>query len=132
MRSGWAGPETAQAEMPTNLGPDSDYVWGTLVADVHITATSLTAPASAFAKVQPGDVIQFRNVVISDSGWTYTFSHHSALIVGVEQSNGVNDGTVTVLEQNVNGQHFASEETYNLAAMTAGEVWIYQPMSATS
>ncbi len=82
-------------------GPDADYVWGKLV--VKLT------PQSASAKdIQPGDIIQFRNVNLSqavkktgrDGSWssrteTASFSHHTAVVQAVKGN------FVDVLQQNI-------------------------------
>lgn len=67
----------------------ADYVWGTEVP---------------LSDVQPGDVLQFRDHVVTvrtetSEGWkerTYTRGHHTSVVVAV---NG--DGSVVVVEQKV-------------------------------
>jgi hypothetical protein len=118
----------AGAQLPVTIGPDSDYVWGTQVAALNVSSTSSVVSSAAFAHIQPGDIVQFRNVTIANRGQSWSFSHHTALIVAVGQTNGVNNGTITVLEQNFNGQQFVTQETFNLAYLTAGKVWIYSPV----
>jgi hypothetical protein len=120
----------AGAQEPPNLGPDSDYIWGTQVAAIQVTASSPTIPAAAFANLKPGDVIQFRNVAISTAQGKWSFPHHTALIVGVGQTKGINNGTITVLEQNFNNQQFVTEETMDLTHITAGKAWVYAPLAA--
>ena len=67
----------------------SDYVWGHAVA---------------LDRIRPGDVLEFRNHVVTvrietATGWeerTYTRPHHTAVVVAVE-----GDGSVIVVEQKV-------------------------------
>jgi hypothetical protein len=110
-----------------SMGPNANYVWGALVADINKTTPTTPIPTSAFAGMAPGDVIQFRNVRLSTG---MRADQHSAIVSAVGQTGGVNNGTITVLEQNFNNQHFVTQETFNLAAMTAGKVWVYQPVRA--
>jgi hypothetical protein len=105
-------------------GPDADYVWGTLVAEFH-PGDDL----STLDQVQPGDIIQFRDVHLEGAtpdGGTYfnDAPHHTAL---VEANNG--GGNFTVLEQNVNGERFVHEDSYHFADMTQGTIWIYRPIA---
>jgi hypothetical protein len=104
-------------------GPDADYVWGTLV--------------TSYADVQPGDVIQYRNVRIVETTrtpagittHTTTFAHHTSIV-----AQNLGGGRFLVLEQNVGpkgtvGQtsQVVQENRLNLAAATGGQVWIYHP-----
>lgn len=42
----------------------------------------------------------------------------------------MNNGTITVLQQNANNQHFVTSQTINLAKMTEGHIAVYQPTPA--
>jgi hypothetical protein len=77
--------------------------------------------------VHAGDIIQYRDVTIVThqglSTETITAPHHTAVI-----SQVLGHGIYKVLEQNVGGDMHVREDTINLAAMTSGTVWIYQPV----
>jgi hypothetical protein len=110
-------------------GLDKDYKWGRLLKD----------PADA----QPGDIIQFRDVVTvtktvtKTAGGTTTrtmtrnYPHHTAI---VEKNLG--KGKLQLLEQNA-GEAGATEEEkrkvqenpFNLAGKTGGKVWVYRPVT---
>jgi hypothetical protein len=119
--------QVAKAHLAFNPGPDNDYVWGTQVADLTPPSTG-KLPSSAFKNIHVGDVMQDRNVALSDGSFNAT--QHSAIIVGVGQTGGVNNGQITILEQNSNHQNFVTTETIDLSLLSAGEVWIYQPVAA--
>jgi len=123
----------AGARQATNPGPNNFYIWGTAVtqigvADSNPRDTSHPLPVSDFAAFQPGEVIQFGNVQLSDG--SFEAVQHSAVIVSVGQTNGVNNGKITVLQQNANNQHFVTSLTIDLTKMTEGRIAVYQPTSA--
>ena len=104
-------------------GIDADYKWGTLV-EKH-------------ADVQPGDIIQFRDVVTvtkivrgnSTRTMTRTYGHHTAVI-----SRNLGKGKFEVYEQNTGGPNTTEDEKkkvrkedLDLAGKTGGTVWIYRP-----
>ena len=125
----------AGAKSETKLGPtgpDANYVWGTPVDTVTTANLSL-------AGVQPGDVIQMRDVTLvhtttnPDGSWsttTKTAGHHTAIVESVSGS------TITVLEQNVGTsstpdsvRYTVQHGTYDLSDLQGGTMWIYQPIS---
>jgi hypothetical protein len=120
--------KSAGASSFADLGPtgdDADYVWGNLV-------TTLTTDSQDTSDVAPGDVIQVRDVTFvsttftPDGSWsqsTMAFPHHTAIV------EAVNGGTITILEQNVNGDLTVQEATINLGDMTQGTMWVYQPVA---
>ncbi len=110
-------------------GATGDYIWGRLV----LQAT----PGSRvdWSKVQPGDILQFRNAVItSRTGGmfvTLALPHHTAI---VNQNLGA--GRLAVLEQNVSlpGRSAAQVKTVqpdviDLSHIVQGTVWVYRPVS---
>ena len=125
-----AGAESESKLGPT--GPDSNYVWGTLVDTVTTANRSL-------AGVLPGDVIQIRDVTLvhtttnPDGSWyttTKTAGHHTAIVESVSGS------TISVLEQNVGSantpdsvRYTVQHGTYDLSDLQSGTMWIYQPIS---
>ena len=114
-----AGAESEAKLGPT--GPNADYVWGTLVDTVTTSNHSL-------AGVLPGDVIQFRDVMLVHT--TKTASHHTAIVESVSGS------TIQVLEQDVGDantpdsvRYTVQHGTYDLSDLQSGTMWIYQPIS---
>lgn len=105
-------------------GADADYVWGTLV--VHYRAGDAAANLS---NVQAGDIIQYRNIRITnpDGSWS-SASHHTAMVAA-----NLGNGQFSILEQNWMNNDPAGQVVHEvnqtLANMTAGEVWIYRPIS---
>ncbi len=110
-----AGAKTTQDYGVTGL--DADYVWGDLVATYHAGDN-----AAILANLRAGDIIQYRNVTITEGFSSWSFPHHTSII----EAN-LGGGKVKLLEQNVNGERWVHETTVNLAAMTGGTIWIYRP-----
>jgi hypothetical protein len=126
-----AGGKTEAQLGPT--GPDDNYVWGTLhrvqVARGGIQGTRST---DKFDDVVPGDLIQFRNALLTDTDGSFVeLQHHTAI---VEKNLG--NGRIQVLQQNFNNQHFVTEGVINLANLKSLDgngnayVWVYHPVSA--
>ena len=117
--------KSAGAQMFAPTGPNANYVWGNNIG------TFTPGNSQAFANLAPGDVLQFRNVIMSyPNGSTQTYGHHSAIVLSVNNSNG----TVTILEQHtsINGgptRLYVTQRVINLGLMTQGTVWAYQPVS---
>ena len=109
-------------------GLDKDYKWGRLVKD--------------HADVQPGDIVQFRDVVTVTKIVTKTatgtttrtmsrdYPHHTAIVAknlgkgkfAVYEQNAGNTGATEVERRKVR------ENPLDLAGKTAGTVWIYRPV----
>jgi hypothetical protein len=113
------------------VGGLGDYVWGTLVLEWQGwssgTVGSGGGSASTQIPVREGDIIQYRNVTVSNpDGSGSTASHHTAIIESV-----LGGGSYRVLEQNWdNGNpdgRVVREATINLGNITEGHYWIYQP-----
>ena len=109
-------------------GLDKDYEWGTLV--------------KKHADVQPGDIVQFRDVVTVTKTVTKSpkgtstrttkrgYDHHTAVI-----SRNLGKGKFKVYEQNSGGpdtteveKQKVRENDLDLAGKTSGTVWIYRPV----
>ncbi len=119
----------AHAHTAYNPGPNNFYVWGTSVEtvsrhDPNPRDPKASLPNSVLQAIQPGDVMQFANIQLSDGSFSAT--QHSAVVYSVSPSKG----TVTVLEQNMNGHHYVDLQTINLSKMTEGTFTVYQPVSA--
>jgi hypothetical protein len=123
-------------------GPSTslDYIWGNLTLEYN-AGDSL----SQLDQVQPGDVIQLRDVanasgtvvprnaprnpasarsVGSPLGpFSSPINQHTAI---VEQNLG--GGLFTVLEQSSGGHGYVTEDRIDFANMTTGTIWVYQPV----
>jgi len=106
-----------------NPKKDGDYVWGTLVKQMSRTKDGWTIDAPT-AKVQVGDIIQYRDVAFP----RMTVSHHTSVVAVVDPLGFPK----FVYEQNVgrpamcaNGP--CSTTPLTLPKMTGGTVWIYRP-----
>jgi hypothetical protein len=116
-------------------GPDSDYVWGQLVATIT-TANCKTLPAGT---IQAGDILQFRDVTTvhtttypngSSSTMTMTATHHTAVVAGTESDSTGGGTIVDTLEQNDNDVQLVVRNQWYLADLTGGTIWVYRPVSA--
>ena len=98
-------------------GSNKDYVWGT--------------PVPNYDDVQPGDIIQFRNVKIMGQlvvkgkklNVTMTIPHHSSIVYA-----NLGKGRLKLLEQNVGGVKVVQETEMNFATKQSGTVWFYRPV----
>jgi len=121
-----------------NEGAGPDYQWGDLVVGFV-----LGKKVPNFKDVQPGDVIQLRNVkftlTIEKKTATVPFSEYHTAIV--EMRLGANK--FQVLEQNmttIDGKNterkFVTRDIYDLSTLTAkdgatdGGLWVYRPVAA--
>lgn len=96
-----------------------DYVWGKLVA----TITPKTI--GHIARVLPGDVVQYRDVVFerrTPTFWSRSSASHHTSVVG-----SVREGVVTVFEQNVNGRMTVGTSDLTMADLKSGTLWVYRP-----
>jgi hypothetical protein len=128
----------------TNL-PDSprrgDYVWGVLVCVLEVKGKTLSLIAGKLspkeAKPKAGDVLQFRDVVISgetveetSDGSTITrtyiteATHHTAVLESISK-----DGkTYNTLEQNSGDRLYVVRGTLSLPDIKSGWIRIYRPV----
>jgi hypothetical protein len=93
-----------------------DYVWGK-----RVLTHRAGSPDSDFQKVQPGDVIQFRNVQGPRTGGVYR--QHTAIVY-----QNLGGGKFVVLEQNFNNQKFVTRDTIDMSRLTSGTMWVYRPV----
>ena len=120
-------------------GPDSDYVWGRLVA----TITTANCKNNWVDTIQSGDILQYSNVTAvhtttnPNGTWssvTMTATHHTAVATATESYswvNGQSTGTIVdTLEQNDNGVQLVVESQLYLADLTGGTIWVYRPIKA--
>jgi hypothetical protein len=110
---------------------NGDYVWGTLV-----TTITPGRDATPSAHCQPGDIIQFQNVTLSN-GWSA--SHHTAIVAAVDSLGR----PTQVYEENVgvngkgkgSGAHDRTDRldavTINLKTVTSGTIHIYRAVART-
>ena len=97
-----------------------DYVWGKLIAGFKVVRGRIDGNASA--KPQPGDVIQYNDVKLSNGA---SYKHHTSVIASVD-SNGA---PLEVYEENINGKRYLQRNKLDLSKMTNGAVYIYHPIS---
>lgn len=98
-----------------NVTANADYVWGDPVTLANLT---------------PGDIIQFRNYVVTvDNGsswWQETRPHHTAIVASVGAS-----GVIEVLECNVKGSRRVQRNTLYFQTSSnvsiSGTWWFYRP-----
>jgi hypothetical protein len=114
----------------TRLGPSgplANYVWGSLVLEEVGGAGGGQAAAGSLDAVQPGDVIQFSNASFVLNTPTYSswqsFPHHTAVIEAY-----LGNGRFSILQQNVNGNMTVQHGVIDFSQLTAGTVWVYQPV----
>jgi hypothetical protein len=115
----------------TNLGPWgpwANYVWGSLVLEELGSAGGGVPAAGSFDAVKPGDVVQFSNADFVLNTPTYrswqSYPHHTAIIEAY-----LGGGKFSVLQQNVNGNMTVQRGVIDFSQLTAGTVWVYQPIS---
>jgi hypothetical protein len=113
-------------------GPDADYVWGTLVFEYFKFSNGIIGSGGGSSSItypiRAGDIIQYRDVTVSNpDGSSSTATHHTAIIEAV-----LGGGNYRILEQNWDGGNpdgrVVRETTIDLANMTQGHYWIYQPV----
>lgn len=104
-------------------GPDypnrGDYVWGTPVLVVGIQDGSAVR-VGTYSDVQPGDVIQFRDVRIG----RFHAAHHTAVVESIDSQSGL----INAFAQNGGGRRFVFRVSYQLGKLSAGWVRIYRPV----
>jgi hypothetical protein len=107
-------------------GSNSDYVWGTLVLKAG------TGAHVNWSQVQPGDIIQYRNVSVltqthmgSGTFWSsWSATHHTSVVAA-----NLGGGRLQVYEQNVGGHQTVQADTVDFSHMTQGTIWIYKPVA---
>ncbi len=101
-------------------------VWGTTVA--HIVPGSTMA---SFSAIKPGDVLQINNATTTSSrssaygSVSRYFPKQSAIVY-----KNLGNGRLVLLEQGGFDQQYVHFQTVNLANMTGGSAWAYQPQAA--
>jgi hypothetical protein len=95
-----------------------DYVWGNLKLTYHPAGSSTV---SALTNVQPGDVLQFRDV--NQPAGILPIQQHTAIVYA-----NLGGGKFLVLQQNFAGHAFVTLDVMDLSTMSGGTVWVYQPV----
>lgn len=114
-----------------DLGPDSpapgDYVWGTLIKTVSNTNGTWvdSKPAS---KLQPGDIIQYRNTKFVYPTFSTFSSQHTSIVAN---ANAAGSPTF-VHEQNFNNVRVLRKNAIDLRNLSSGTVRIYRPKPRVS
>ena len=129
------GLRVAGAEfIPSLIAADSpgsgDYVWGTLIKKVEYASGKWT-DSSPTAKVQPGDVLQYKNTKLTSGTVTTAAVGHTSVVAAVDAA-----GMPTfVFEQNTSGVRTLKKNTIDLKTLknnnTASPGWarIYRPVA---
>ena len=117
-----AGAEFTPADLGADNPSPGDYVWGTLLKTVSGVGGKMTDSASA-TKLQPGDIIQYRNTkFVYPTYWTTT-SQHTSIVATVNTA-----GSPTfVYEQNFNNVRTLRKNSIDLTKLAAGYVRVYRP-----
>ena len=110
----------------TRNGPDApqerDYVWGKQVYKMEATADGIKETGK-IADVQPGDIIQFRDVNFGGSGG---FAHHTAIVAEVASAE---QAKFEVYQQNAGGKRFCFKTTlHKFKDMKEGYIIFYRPI----
>lgn len=114
---------TSTNAKPFGTWPDypdeGDYVWGRRTAT--LTAESHTS------QLKPGEVLQFRDVVIvtkaGNAKFTFRAVHHTAVVESYEPGSGL----VKILEQNSQGRAYVTRGIIDLNGLQTGTIWVYRP-----
>lgn len=118
---------TAGAKRMTT-SPAGEYIWGELVRTV-------TPRENVTGAVQPGDLLQFRDAVVTGrvgrNTITWTYSHHTAIVAEVKKDGAV----VEILHQNTGFARGGDEErrkvqrnSLDFTGLKRGWVKIYRPL----
>ncbi len=107
----WTLVDDALRSAGADTGGDGKYVFG--------NAVSLSA-------LQPGDLLQFEGVTFehhnaNGSWYSSSYPHHSAIV------ESVSGRTVTLLNQNVNGNRTVQRSTVNLDDHKGGTITAFEP-----
>ena len=107
-----------------------DYVWGEQVAMIEFVEKKVQG-LETLAQVQPGDIIQFRDmqlkgdvVTAKGRGW-YSLSapHHTAVVNSVDAAKN----TLAIFHQNWSGNKTVRQDTLKLSDLVSGWLRIYRP-----
>ncbi|HLX59880.1 MAG TPA: hypothetical protein VKX17_01240 [Planctomycetota bacterium] len=116
-------PRQTARKIPRKTGA-GDYVWGELVFGVEVKS-GRAATEGALAKVQSGDIVQFRDTRFEGRKGRGTYwqdaPHHTAIVTAISK-----DGQLTVLHQNWEGNRTVHELTYNVGDIKKGWIKIYR------
>jgi hypothetical protein len=107
-----------------NAEGEANYEWGQLVYRCDNSAAGLTVTGT-LANVQAGDMVQFADATVPGSnGWTWTASHHTAIVVA-----NLGNGNYQVVQQNIGSDPTVRSEVMGLGHLTQGTIWVYHPLS---
>jgi hypothetical protein len=95
-------------------------------ADTSGDASYVFGTAMNLSDLIPGDILQFEGVTFkhtnSDGSWyTSDYPHHTAIV------ESVNGKTITILNQNVNGDRHVQRSTINLDDKQGGTISAFAP-----
>jgi hypothetical protein len=105
-------------------GP-GDAVWGALVYTLELKNRALVENKAKGQRVQPGDIIQFRDTTFAGAGYSLSAFQHSAVVVAV----GAGGKDLTVLHQNWNDKKTVQQTLFRLKDLKKGWVRVYRPLA---
>jgi hypothetical protein len=122
--------KAAGAKLDYNNDPNpGDAVWGTRVYTLEVKDGGLVEDAAAGKRVQPGDVMQFRDTTFTGKGgdedYTLTATQHSAIVIAVAAGGK----ELTALHQNWNDKKTVQKTVFRLNDLKSGWVRIYHPLA---
>jgi len=103
-----------------------DYVWG---EPVYAQVTGEAKPQGKVTDIQPGDIIQLRDVKLAGkeaNGRTYTmsFGHHTAVVAAVENGGA----TIRIFHQNYSGKRVVMDGVLHPGDLKEGWLRFYRPV----
>jgi hypothetical protein len=114
----WSGAEFINSKFSKEEG----YVWGALVKKLTYQAGGSIVDSSPTSAVQPGDVIQYRDVTFTPSG---SAPQHTAIVSAVDAKGNPTE----VFTQNFNKKRVVFKDKESLTAIRTGTLWIYRAVA---
>jgi hypothetical protein len=104
-----------------------DYTWGRFALVVEEQADGVKSETGAFKEIQPGDIIQLRDVkFVHHKGraiLTSFYGHHTAVVEKIEEDPTI----VHVFQQNSGGHKYITTATFRLNELKKGWMRFYHP-----
>lgn len=75
-----------------------------------------------YRNFQPGDIIQFENVVLQSPTYTGNFPHHTAIIASASGNK------LTIYQQNSNNVQLVTTDTIDIGLKKSGLIRVYRPI----
>jgi hypothetical protein len=114
----------AKLDFKHHPGP-GDAVWGDRVYTLEVKNGALVENKAKGQRVQPGDIIQFRDTTFAGADYSLSAVQHSAVVSAV----GADGKELTVLHQNWNDKRTVQQTVFRLKDLKKGWVRIYRPLA---